>query len=104
MSIIHIEGDGAEPLFEAINASRFSASFKRAYIDEILTTPTLRFGGPGFEGLFESAGMTATEAGNFLVHVRASRTGELMISALPALGVGSSNEDHTVISSPNSVD
>jgi len=82
-----IDGEGAEPLFDAIKAAPFSPEFAQSFIDEILTAPWLRFGGPGFEGFFDCRDMAALggEASDLLVRVRLGRAGKLMISALRAL-------------------
>jgi hypothetical protein len=86
---IHIEFDGCDLLFEAINAAPFSDAFKASFIDEILTTPGLRFGGAGIQGLFDGRDMTTGETGDLLVHARLSRTGEAMAAAIRALTVSS---------------
>ena len=84
---IHIEFEGCDPLFEAINAAPFSDGFKASFISEILTSPGLRFGGSGINGLFDGTDMTTsdTETGDLFVHARLSGSGELMAAALRAL-------------------
>jgi len=86
---IHIEFEGCDPLFEAINAAPFSDAFKASFIDEILTTPGLRFGATGIQGLFDGRDVTAGQTGDLLVHAQLSRTGEAMAAAIRALTVGS---------------
>ena len=89
---IFIDGEGAEPLFDAIKAAPFSDSFKQLFIDEILTAPGLRFGAFGILGLFDGSDIAALETGDFVTRTKLSRAGELMTSALRALRCGTEDE------------
>jgi hypothetical protein len=82
---IHIEFEGFDPLFDAINSAPLSDTFKASFINEILTAPRLRFCSTGVNGLFDGSDMTTTETGDLHVQARLSRTGELMVTALRAL-------------------
>jgi hypothetical protein len=88
---IHIDGEGAQSLFDTIEAAPFSEGFRRSFIDEILTAPGLRFGAPGVQGLFDGSNMTTVETGDLTVHARLSRAGELMVAAIRALTLSPEN-------------
>jgi hypothetical protein len=89
---IHIEFAGCDPLFDAINSAPFSEGFKASFIDEILTSPGLRFCSTGVNGLFDGSDMATSETGDLHVQARLSRTGELMVTALRALTCSSSEK------------
>ena len=82
---IHVDGEGAQALFDAIEAAPFSPEFRKSFIDEILTAPGLRFGCPGVKGFFDCADMTADQTGDWTVRSRLSPVGERMVAALRAL-------------------
>jgi len=90
---IHSDYEEVEPLFDAIRSAPFSDSFQQLFINEILTSPGLRFGNASVKGVFACSQMTTTEAGNLLVRVRLSREGEVMVSALRALSGAPFNKD-----------
>jgi hypothetical protein len=89
---IHIEFEGCDPLFDAINSAPFSDTFKGSFIDEILTAPRFRFCSTGVNGLFDGSDMATSETGDLNVQTRLSRTGELMVTALRALTCSSSEK------------
>jgi hypothetical protein len=89
---IFIDGEGAEPLFDAIKAAPFSSAFKQSFIDEILTTPGLRFGALGILGFFDGAGIVALGTGDYRSLTKLSRAGELMTAALRALRCSTEDE------------
>ena len=95
---IHIEAKGCDPLFDAINSGPFSDKFKASFINEILTTTGLRFGGAGILGFFDGSDIVATGTGDYITRARLSRAGELMVAALRALSgaseVQSRHRDH----------
>jgi hypothetical protein len=72
---IHIDGELAEPFFEAINDAPFSDAFKASFINEVLTTPGLRFGASGILGFFDGADITAIDGftDEFVTRARLSR-------------------------------
>jgi hypothetical protein len=82
---IFIDGEGAEPLFQAILAAPFSERFKQSFINEILTAPGPRGGLLCCLGLFNSAGIEALPTSDHVTRTKLSRSGELMIAALRAL-------------------
>jgi hypothetical protein len=93
---IFIDGEGAEPLFDAIKEAPFSPAFKQLFIDEILTAPGLRFGARGILGFFDGAGMEALGTGDYVSFTKLSRAGELMAAALRALRCAAEDESgHT---------
>lgn len=97
---IHIDGELAEPFFDAIKEAPFSESFKVAFIDEVLTTTGLRFGRPGFIGFFDGSDMITLETGDLSVRARPSRAGELMMAALRALSTPTKDESSHLDTSP----
>ena len=70
---------------DSINAAPFSPEFQQSFIDEITASHCLRFGGPGFQGLFDGAGVPTGIAGDAVFHTNLSGAAEMMLAALRAL-------------------
>lgn len=81
---IFIENGGGQELFDAIEASPFSDSFREAFGREVLATISKRSARLGFEGFFDSD-VTTLATGDWRVTVRCTASGKQLAAALRTL-------------------